>query len=103
VIVPVYRDWTGLSRCLDALSRQSYPRTAFEVIVANNDPRSDVPSAIREREALIVDQKIPGSYAARNKAVEHASGEILAFTDSDCTPADDWLERGVQRLLRGSE
>jgi len=103
VIVPVYRDWASLAQCLDALSRQSYPQTAFEVIVANNDPRSEVPPAVRERDVRILDQKIPGSYAARNKAVEHASGEILAFTDSDCTPAEDWLERGVDRLLHGSE
>ncbi|MDT5261048.1 MAG: hypothetical protein QOC61_52, partial [Acidobacteriota bacterium] len=27
-------------------------------------------------------------------------GEVIAFTDADCIPASDWLERGVARLVR---
>jgi cellulose synthase/poly-beta-1,6-N-acetylglucosamine synthase-like glycosyltransferase len=29
-----------------------------------------------------------------------ARGEIVAFTDSDCIPATDWIEKGVDNLLR---
>jgi glycosyltransferase involved in cell wall biosynthesis len=41
----------------------------------------------------------PGSYRARNLGLLHSRGEVLAFTDSDCLPAADWLERGVNRVL----
>jgi glycosyltransferase involved in cell wall biosynthesis len=34
-----------------------------------------------------------GAYAARNRGVAAAKGNIIAFTDPDCVPAVDWLER----------
>ena len=43
----------------------------------------------------------PGSYAARNTGLTHARGEVIAFTDADCLPAPDWVEKGVARLARG--
>jgi len=30
--------------------------------------------------------------------VAEARGDVLAFTDADCVPAPDWLERGVKRI-----
>jgi hypothetical protein len=30
--------------------------------------------------------------------VANARGEIIAFTDSDCVPAPDWIEKGVDHL-----
>ena len=33
------------------------------------------------------------AYAARNRGLEEAKGEIIAFTDSDCVPGKDWLQK----------
>lgn len=99
VIIPVYNDLERLDTCLEALAKQTYG--AREVIVVDNgssDPASSLsgkhPSVRFEHEGM------RGSYAARNRGIEAARGDILAFTDSDCIPAPDWLERGV-RALRG--
>ncbi|MEM2233831.1 MAG: glycosyltransferase [Nitrososphaerota archaeon] len=35
-------------------------------------------------------------YQARNKAVERARGEVIAFCDDDTTPPKDWLEKAVR-------
>jgi glycosyltransferase involved in cell wall biosynthesis len=40
----------------------------------------------------------PGSYVARNRALQEATGEVLAFTDSNCVPDPCWLEAGVAAL-----
>jgi GT2 family glycosyltransferase len=43
-----------------------------------------------------------GSYWARNKGLAEARGEIMAFTDSDCIPAPEWVEN-IIRSLEGNE
>jgi len=40
-----------------------------------------------------------GSYAARNKGILNSKGDILAFTDSDCIPKDNWLEKGLSVVV----
>lgn len=97
VIVPTYRDWGRLQLCLNALVEQSYPIKHYEIIVVNNDVKSRAPkSLIVPANCKILNEKKPGSYAARNAALMIAKGEILAFTDSDCIPQNDWLEVAVR-------
>ncbi|RBW48260.1 glycosyltransferase family 2 protein [Marinobacter sp. F3R11] len=92
VIVPVYHDWERLQLCLDALGRQELKKDQFEIIVVNNDPDDVRPSFLKCPEnCLMINEQKPGSYAARNAGVGVARGEILAFTDADCIPDDDWL------------
>lgn len=101
VIVPVRNDAERLEKCLHALACQTYPDNRFEVLVADNG--SDIPpSAVVERFAFarLIRHPEGGSYAARNEALRHAAGEIIAFTDSDCLPQVDWLSRGVAACCR---
>jgi GT2 family glycosyltransferase len=98
VIVPVLDNAAELGRCVDALSAQSYPRDRYEIIVVDNgsspEQLSAVAAACEGRAAMLVEPR-PGSYAARNRGLTHARGEIFAFTDSDCVPAKDWLAAGT--------
>lgn len=98
VIIPTYRDWDRLELCLKALERQSFPSEKFEVIVINNDPSDSVPNWLSINGWRVIEEKKPGSYAARNSGIRKAKGEILAFTDSDCIPDKDWLLEGVGEL-----
>ena len=49
-------------------------------------------------QASVIVENRPGSYAARNKGVSLAAGEVIAFTDADCIPRADWIESGVSNL-----
>ncbi len=40
----------------------------------------------------------PGSYAARNRGIAEAQGEVLVFLDADCVPAPGWLQAGIDCL-----
>lgn len=103
VIIPVYNDVLGLERCLRALAAQTLPSDRFEVIVVDNGGTADLSPAIAAfPQAVLVRETTPGSYAARNRGIAHSKGELLAFTDSDCTPHPTWLENAVTQLSEGS-
>lgn len=47
----------------------------------------------RDFEVIIEkDKQRMGAAYTRNQAIKKAKGELLAFTDDDCQPANDWLE-----------
>jgi GT2 family glycosyltransferase len=99
VIVPTYDDWVGLQACLDCLAGQTLPVDRYEVIVANNNALPEVPGTLRlPGNARVVHAPTPGSYAARNLALEVARGDFLFFTDSDCQPDRRWIEAGLDHL-----
>jgi len=109
VIVPVLNNQDGMRALLAALSRQTYLRAGFEVIVADNGSSDRTPDVVERARKdfppaalkLVFETDIRGSYAARNKGLDEALGEIIAFTDSDCLPAPEWIERGVAALDAG--
>ena len=99
VIIPTYSDWHALQKCLDCLAQQSIALHRFEVIVANNNPLSEVPSTLQlPSNARVIHVPKPGSYAARNAALREACGDAFFFTDSDCQPDTHWIENGLTTL-----
>ncbi len=101
VIIPVYNDAGCLQRCLDALDKQTYPQNLYEVIVVDNGSDQKIDAAVNKySQVLLQFEKRPGSYAARNKGIVFAKGEIIAFTDSDCIPSRDWIDKGVTNMLQ---
>lgn len=101
VLIPVYRDWDRLKRCLAALSRQTLSASDFEVIVINND-EALAPEDIQHPGLHLLHEPRGHSYAARNAGLATARGEVLAFTDADCEPDPGWLAAGWQALQNGS-
>lgn len=100
VIIPVYNDLERLKICLKALENQTYPASLYEVIVVNNDPAEDIESHISQSDNVrVICEGHRGSYAARNKGISNAKGAVIAFTDSDCIPLEDWIDKGVETLL----
>jgi GT2 family glycosyltransferase len=98
VVIPHYNDLAALDRCLDGLSRQTCP--AHEIIVAdNNSPvgREAVAGLVGDRATLVVVTE-KGAGPARNGGVAAATGDLLAFIDSDCQPEPDWIQGGVKAL-----
>jgi glycosyltransferase involved in cell wall biosynthesis len=100
VIIPVFNDSERLKLCLQALENQTYSKNLYELIVVDNASQQEIKSlVIQFSQAKLTYESQPGSYIARNQGISIAKGEILAFTDSDCIPASDWIEKGVKNLL----
>jgi glycosyltransferase involved in cell wall biosynthesis len=99
VIIPIFRDWFALKDCLSSLSKQTYEVNDFEIIIVNNDPTQDVPDSMTfTSNTVVVLEEKPGSYAARNKGLTIAKGEIIGFTDADCIPDKNWIKNAVEFL-----
>ncbi len=99
VVVPVYNDAERLELCLEALSKQVFDLDAVEVLVVDNGSDEPPDELVgRYRFCRLLHESKPGSYAARNRALAEARGEILAFTDADCQPLPVWLSEALARL-----
>jgi glycosyltransferase involved in cell wall biosynthesis len=97
IIIPTYKDWHRLAICVTALENQTYPKENFEVIIVNNDAGDNTPGHFNVPERFqVVTEKQSGSYAARNRGLGLAKGEIIGFTDSDCIPDPDWIAKAVE-------
>jgi len=97
VVVCAYNAERTIDRCLASLSALSYPD--YEVIVVNDGSR-DRTLEIAEGFGFcrIISQPNKGLSVARNVGAEAASGEIVAYTDSDCVADPDWLNYLVARM-----
>jgi glycosyltransferase involved in cell wall biosynthesis len=101
VIVPFRDGFAALTRCLEALQRQSVGAAALEVVAVDNNSRGDTAELKRKFPTVHWRHEArPGSYAARNEGLRHATRPIIAFTDSDCVPAPTWIENGLAELAR---
>lgn len=98
VIVCAYNAERTLERCLQSLEKLNYPN--YEVIIVN-DGSTDRTREIAERHASmrLINQENQGLSAARNVGLRAATGEIIAYTDSDCMADPDWLTYLVARFL----
>lgn len=104
VIVAAYNSEDGVARLLEALERQTLPREQWELIVADDSSTDETGEVVRRSGLgrVVGTARRGGSYAARNLALEEATGAVIAVTDADCLPAADWLERGLGQLeVRG--
>jgi glycosyltransferase involved in cell wall biosynthesis len=94
VLVPFQNSAAHLERCIRALLGQDMPAERYEVIlVDNNSTDASHALACRFSEVRIVTETKAGAYAARNRGVAEARGEIVVFTDADCAPDPAWLRR----------
>lgn len=97
VVIPVYNAAGTIRQTIEAVQQQHC--RAHEIIVVDDGSTDATASVLQSFGAQIryVRQSNQGPAAARNCGVRAATGEFIAFTDSDCLPQPDWL----CQLLRG--
>jgi O-antigen biosynthesis protein len=100
VVVCAYDAERTIDACLASLELLNYPD--YEVIVVN-DGSHDRTLAIAESYPYcrIISQPNRGLSVARNVGAEAATGEIVAYTDSDCVADPDWLTYLVGKMETG--
>jgi glycosyltransferase involved in cell wall biosynthesis len=101
VVVPTRDRSELLERLLGALARQTVDSSRFEVLVADDGAGGDATAKLvqgRPFARLVPTGGHQGQARASNLALEQARADVIAFTDDDTLPADDWVERGLAAL-----
>jgi glycosyltransferase involved in cell wall biosynthesis len=86
IIVPVYNMEAYIKRCLDSIYKQSYKN--LEIIIVDDGSSDDSLKICKEfvekdNRVKIISQNNQGVSAARNTGIDNATGEYVAFVDSD--------------------
>ena len=101
VIVPFFNSERYITRCVEGILQQSYPRENYEILMIDNNSADASAETVRQYPGIrLLSETKQGSYAARNRGLQEAQGEIIAFTDADCVPSQDWLHQIVTVLGR---
>lgn len=98
VIIPIYNSHSIIKGCLESLADQTMGRQQYEVIVVDDGSTDGTVGYIQENFPWVRIVPIPhgGPSAARNAGALAARGDLILFTDSDCIPERDWIERMVE-------
>ncbi|MFX0202077.1 MAG: glycosyltransferase [Candidatus Hodarchaeota archaeon] len=92
IVVPVFNGSDTIDDLLQSLMALNYPRGRYEIIVVDNNSRDNTPQRVQQYPVkLLYEHQIQSSYAARNRGVKAAKGEIIVFTDADCVAHPGWL------------
>jgi GT2 family glycosyltransferase len=99
VVVCTYNGGRTLAQCLRSLAALDYPD--YEVIVVDDGSTDDTRAVLGHfPNVRAIHQPNRGLSTARNVGLQAASGEVIAYTDSDCFADPDWLTHLVHQLLR---
>jgi len=102
VIVPVYNTEEYIEKCINSITGQTYKN--LEIIVVNDgstDNSLNILKSLQSKDSRIriINQENKGVSAARNTGLDNATGEYIAFVDSD-----DYLERNMyEKMLKYME
>jgi glycosyltransferase involved in cell wall biosynthesis len=96
VVIPTYRRQEDLQRCIGALACQSRRADEIIVVVRATDVETFTMLAQMDTASLalrIVSVVEPGQVQALNMGLANARMDIVAITDDDAAPHNDWILR----------
>ena len=104
IIIPVFNAEKRLRLTLDAILAQTFD--SFELILVNDGSQDASPGICREYQArnpgriTVLDGPNQGVSLARNRGLDAARGEWIAFCDADDQPEPGWLEKLLSQALK---
>lgn len=101
IIIPIYNAEKCLRRCLDSILKQTF--THIELLLIDDGSKDNSATicneyANKDNRVKYIYQVNHGVSSARNKGIEHASGDWITFID-----ADDFIEQNFCNIVDSEE
>ena len=96
VVIPAHNADATLAECLAACAHQTHQDV--EIIVVDDGSKDGTSAIAHSYRVNLLVQPNRGPAAARNAGAAAANGEVIAFTDADCVPHEDWIDRLIAPL-----
>ncbi|KXS41974.1 MAG: family 2 glycosyl transferase [Methanolobus sp. T82-4] len=97
VVIPLYNKELHIKRAINSVLVQTIQD--FEIVVVDDgstDKSSEIVRTINDERIKLIQQENRGVSAARNRGIEKARADIIAFLDSD----DEWLPTFLETVIR---
>lgn len=97
VVIPLYNKSPYIARALNSVLAQTFQD--FEVIVINDGSTDGGAAVVKEFDdprIRLIQQENRGVSAARNRGIEAARAELVAFLDAD----DEWLQQFLETIIK---
>jgi len=96
IVIPVFNGAKFISKALDSVFNQNY--TSIEVIVVDDGSTDTSNKIIKSYDVTYFRQNNLGVASARNRGIELAKGEFIAFLDQDDIWLPDKLRKQINHL-----
>jgi len=106
IIVAARNEEKNIRQLLNNLTQQTYP--SYEIIIVNDRSSDSTSSLIAEFQSqhssinridiTTLQDDMPAKKNALRVGIEASKGEILCFTDADCSPPTTWLSELIQQF-----
>lgn len=104
VVIPLYNKAEYIGNCINAILKQTYSN--FEIVIVNDgstDSSANIVESISDKRIRLINQLNAGVSAARNRGVEEAAYDIVAFCDADDIWEPNHLEILAELAIRYPE
>lgn len=107
VIVPAYNSEKFVGKCIESIQNNTYQN--IEIIIINDGSKDNTAAVVSEYakadpRVVLINKENGGVSKARNTGIDVATGEYIAFIDSDDYISEDFLETLIKPCIeQGAE
>ncbi len=103
IIIPVYNVEQYVANCLESVINQTYKN--LEIIIVNDGATDNSPEICydyskKDSRIILINQENKGLSGARNTGMNAATGDYIAFIDSDDTMHENMLEIMLSTIIK---
>jgi len=96
IIIPTRNRHEQLRACIDSIIGNHYNTSDIEIIIVDDGSSDSTCSYLQKlifqhKNVRVLYQSNQGPASARNRGVKASSGDLVLFTDDDCTVPENWL------------